>query len=1057
MTSRKQLLLLYGPILWLRKVLVYLIIPGVILGLVLYFVANSPLVIKKFANAFAPDYNITYSRIHGNVLSGVEIDDLAYDNASLAKHITLKWNPAGLFMKKIIVKTLKIEKANVDTIKALITSFESNESSSSEPFDFGIGVEHALIDIEPFVEQRIGISNIALKLKDMQYESDSVSVDTLGLEIDSNVTDIRLHASLKEGRVIVKELTLKDVDTLALETIFLSDSNESDIVASTEDNSTKTEPINPLIPKWVVIEKLETNILPRVYETVELNHLLLTVNNALFDVQNLVLQKGNLELKGSTNLSDISYITKAKENHLIGQVQLRPTKELFELYALPVRKEAIGDIVIDVNASEERVVANMSKTMKQLLKGEKDDFNLDIDSLKSRVVYEINDGVMKADTKVMLSTPYAKDVLVTNLFTMDENISYSGEIHAKQIIGVEPKFVKPLNNLQLKYQGDTQSINTEIESDNLQGTLTSSDFKKADLHLESREAIVLNELIELPPELNQTKVNVVIDIPIHFDTNTSLVAYAKISSNVLNVDANISYEDILQVKSVSTIPEESLLRSYSKELKWDSLNPIRIDANLIDDSIDAILTAGTLAAKASYALESKKVDGKLTLAGLHADISGIADQNLSIHTKINSMQSLIESLKSIYTFADVPVVNGSADISVEVSELKRVDIVFKSPKIIYHADRKTAHPLTDMDFEINMDDSKMVLEHYRVTYDTHKFFSTKPSTVSFSDDTVSLTPLWINDQLEIVGEYNIKTKQGTIDTQAKNLHTVHEMIDLDSNIDIKTVLDANSTSVNGEVVLLDGMVHYDTSRRTFASDSDILIVQDMKEKKERPFMDTLSASIHIKTENPLVYKEGNIDTKANVDLLAYKAEYGEFQLVGTVELLEGGHYIYEGKKFVLDKSHIYFTGNPNEPLIDGSVKYRSANYYITITATGSMATPKLDFSSKPSLTKEQILSVILFDSQAGAKANSGDDMMKMMGGAMARSALSDMGIAFDHLVLGEGNSLEVGKKLTEKILVILNTITAQVKLKYLHTEHVESVVGFGAESQSYDIIYTKDY
>ena len=54
---------------------------------------------------------------------------------------------------------------------------------------------------------------------------------------------------------------------------------------------------------------------------------------------------------------------------------------------------------------------------------------------------------MKADTKVIVNTPYAKDVLVTNFFTMDDNISYSGKIHAKQIIGVDAKFVKPLNNL----------------------------------------------------------------------------------------------------------------------------------------------------------------------------------------------------------------------------------------------------------------------------------------------------------------------------------------------------------------------------------------------------------------------------------------------------------------------------------------------------------------------------------------------------------------------------------------------------------------------------------
>ena len=56
----------------------------------------------------------------------------------------------------------------------------------------------------------------------------------------------------------------------------------------------------------------------------------------------------------------------------------------------------------------------------------------------------------------------------------------------------------------------------------------------------------------------------------------------------------------------------------------------------------------------------------------------------------------------------------------------------------------------------------------------------------------------------------------------------------------------------------------------------------------------------------------------------------------------------------------------------------------------------------------------MFDSEGGAGTNSGEDMMKMMGGAMAKSALSDLGVQLDHLVLGAGNSIEVGKKLTDE-------------------------------------------
>lgn len=1058
MTSRKHLLL-YGPVLWLRKIVLYLVITMIVLGLILYFVVNSPLVIRKLANLYAPDYNITYSRIYGNVLTGVEVEDLAYKNEALAKHIALKWNPSGLLMKKIIINTLKIEKANVDTIQTLVKSFESNESDESQPIDFGVTVDYASVDIDPFVEQGIDISDIALKVWNVQYSSDSINVSKLDLKVDSNVTDIDLHASLKKGKLLVKELTLNNVDTLALQTLFLPDTNESkksDGVAKDEDNTTHTRPVDPLIPQWVYIDKVEVNVLPFVYPPVDIRALNLSGSDAVFNVQKRLLQKANLDLKSSTNLSHIHYKTKVKNNKLIGKVDFKPKKELFDLYELPLRREAIGHIVLDLNVSEKQVVTDLQITMEQVLKADKDDFNLDIDNLETHAVYDIQKGSVKAESKVWLTTPYLKNVSVTNIFTMDGQIEYSGEIQAKQLTGVDEKFVKPLNNLQIIYEGDSQSLKTVIRSDSLQGTVISSDLKKADLHLESKEALMLNEFIELPAELNQTQANFIIDAPIHFDTNTSLSAQARICSNVMNVDANISYKEVLKVNAVSDIPNESLLRTYIKDLKWDSLNPIELEVVLKDDMVKSSLSAGTLDAKAQYVLESKKVDGEVTLAGLRADISGVADQNLSIDTHINSLSSLIESVNSIYTLRDMPVVQGSADISIKIFELKYMDMMLRSPEIIYHADHKTEHPVNDIDFMLRLEESGMLLKRYTFTYETQKLFATKPSTLALKDGLLTISPLWINDQLEITGEYHIQTKKGNLNIGAQKLHTEHPLVDLDSKIDIQAVFDANETDVHGEVILLGGNIHYDTSQKSFATDSDIIIVQDMKKKEENPFMDTLSASIHIKTENPLIYQEGEVDTKANVDLVVYKVKGGELSLLGTVELLAGGSYTIQGKKFVLDKSYVYFTGKPDKPLIDASVKYKSGRHLITITVTGPADTPKVDFSSKPSLSKEQILSVILFDSKAGANANSSDNMMKMMGGTLARSALSDMGFNFDQLSVTE-KGVEVGKKLTDKIIVIVDTVISGVKTNYIHTKNIESVMSFGAESQSYDIIYRKEF
>jgi translocation and assembly module TamB len=82
----------------------------------------------------------------------------------------------------------------------------------------------------------------------------------------------------------------------------------------------------------------------------------------------------------------------------------------------------------------------------------------------------------------------------------------------------------------------------------------------------------------------------------------------------------------------------------------------------------------------------------------------------------------------------------------------------------------------------------------------------------------------------------------------------------------------------------------------------------------------------------------------------------------------------------------------------------------------------------------------------------------MMGGAMAKSALSNLGVQLDHLVLGVGNSIEVGKKLTDEITIIyVNDEISSVKLKYEHGKRTESIFGASEESFSYDIIYKRDF
>jgi len=171
-----------------------------------------------------------------------------------------------------------------------------------------------------------------LDVKGIGYTGDHLNVRKVDLKVDTNVTDIVLDASLKDGQVIIKELSVKEVDALALKTLFVPDGNESnvsdegEVLATADTNTTEDTQVNPFIPKSVHLDTLEITILPLVYDPVDIRYLSLTGRDAFFDVEKLVLEKANLDLNSSTNLSDIVYKTRVRNNKLIGNVVFKPKK-----------------------------------------------------------------------------------------------------------------------------------------------------------------------------------------------------------------------------------------------------------------------------------------------------------------------------------------------------------------------------------------------------------------------------------------------------------------------------------------------------------------------------------------------------------------------------------------------------------------------------------------------------------------------------------------------------------------------------------------------------------
>ena len=1055
-------LLLFGPLLWLRRVILILLAILIFLGLLLFFAANSPLAIKKAVDTYATDYNISYDAIEGNAISGIGFINPRYDNKKLANKIQLKWNPNTLAAKVVTVNKLHIEEGNVDVIKGLIDSFTGDNNNSKEDnsssFDFIINAKDINISLVPFVQNNISISRSTLSSDSLRLDEEGLSVKNLAFDVESNMTNISIKGSMENRVVTLNEVRLEDINISALLGLLPKDNNSSE---ESKDNKRKKSE-NIYIPKIVNIEKLYTNVLAFEYNPLHIKKMELKASDINFDVEKLLLKDAKLVFSGTTNLSNIHYVGNAHNNHLLGKINLTPNNKLYELYAIPLRKEAIEVIEVNIDASEKKVIADIKASGKQILQTNKAKdnkaFNLDIDSLSSHVEYVIKSGKLSAKTKAKITTPYAKDILLTNQLNLDDNLAYLGTAKAKTLIGIDAKFAKPLNNVNIEYRGDAKSIYANLTTQALQGSFDSKDFKTAKVHLETKDTLVLADIVTLPKELQDAKVNVVVDAPLDLSDFSNIDATVKLDSNVVNARANVRYGKDITIIGKIDMPKNSLLKAYSPELKWEELNNIDTKVVIAKESLGITLKADALNVDVDYGLNTGSVKGKINLDGFVTAINGNTNETLKINTKLKSMKSLSKSIKTFYPIEDLPPIEGDIDATVRVDKLKSASLKISAPKLIYKVDKNTKHIIKDVSLVAKMDKDKLTIDSYKGTFNNQKYYSSKQARITLGD-TIEVSNLWINDTLLITGNYNKQAQKGQFIADAKRFHVKDKIADIQTQIYLTISLDRNDTSIIGKVGLLEGkLIPNLQGGKSFASDSDIIIIQEMKKTKQSPFMDNLTLAVQIETKEALRLKQGGMNVRLKPDFTINKEKGTELLYLGSVELVKGSTYIFQEKRFVLDKSLVYFTGDVNKPSLDIKANYKSLNHLITIAITGAPTAPNLKFSSSPSLSKEQILSVILFDTEAGGDTQSGNEMMKMMGGAMAKAALSDVGVQVDHLAFGEGNSVEVGKKLNRRTTVIyINGEVPKVKLKYQHNKRTESVIGVSEESQSIDIIYKRDF
>lgn len=960
--------------------------------------------------------------------------------------------------------SLDITSVNTVEIEKLFSN-ESNDtevdqSTEDEPSIFiprKIIAKSATISILPRRFQDIKIALMSLDAKDLQVDLEASKLSgRFAISLVSDIAKAELSAEISPALLDIKSAKIEDINLSIIMAMLDKEQNASMDTNSTEAALTEETSSIPYIPSKLKISSISAILLPSIYEDINISKVELHARDILLDIARAIVSKGELDIEVQTHLADLHHKGIIKDNALKSEVVLSPKYTVIEQYELPLRKGAIKSIAISAFTDANHANAKVKFKAKDLLEAKKDEFNLDVNSSMIVVNYLFKSGEMRAKVDTNISTEYTKTAhLNADVSYIDEKLEYNGTLSSDKIDAIEPKLAALLKNVSIEFVGDTNKIDSKMSTNSLQGSFISKDFKKGILTLQTKEHIDIGKFVKMPEQLNGAKAKVSVDMPIDFNNTMPLKPKVRIKSNIVDLDAHIEYGDSLSIKAKAIFPKDTLLGGFDKNIKFSSLNPMDISVTQNADKIKARIDTKQIKILADYNQKSEAIKANINLAGTNISITSKSLEDISITQKSKSIKTLLKAINSIYTI-EMPDVMGDISLVANITQLKSASVTLKSKSILIGKDKKTATKLSNIMLVAKGDADGVSISKYALETAGVSLYANKPSKVELKGDKVLLSPLWINDMLKTTGEYNLKTKKGNINSSASQLKINHELADILAALEIKTAIHGDRISLSGAVHLKGGDIKYDMNQKSFAADSDIIILQ-RQNKKNSNFENNFKINMTIDSSKPLLYKKEGIRVQITPELSIKKAYGSSLRVNGKIVLHKGGYYRFENKKFILKRSFIHFKGKPNAPILDIAIEYKHISKTITIRVTGTPSEPSLNFSSNPHMSREQILSYILFDTDSGAGQNQTGDVSNLVAGTLAKSLLADIGLKVDHLVLS-GAGFQVGKKISDKITIIYDQEKASsIKIRIENTKNIETDISFGSDSRSADIFYKKEF
>lgn len=169
----------------------------------------------------------------------------------------------------------------------------------------------------------------------------------------------------------------------------------------------------------------------------------------------------------------------------------------------------------------------------------------------------------------------------------------------------------------------------------------------------------------------------------------------------------------------------------------------------------------------------------------------------------------------------------------------------------------------------------------------------------------------------------------------------------------------NIANIGGYLVMDKGQVH---SNILSASPEQYLTIGMIK-----PFISSetqTNVAMSIKTSTPIKVAASVLTAEVSLDL-SFKGNIAAPHIQGSVDISKGTiHLPYQ--PLYITEGKIYFLPNQfDKPMVKLIAKNKIQKYFVTMQVTGTIEKPKFSFDSSPSLTEQQIISLLLSGSDDG--------------------------------------------------------------------------------------------